>query len=555
MTRSVVRPTLAALLLAACALGADAPPAEAQERGRRGGDGPEFLASPYLELGHWAYPVLDYWISRGRIGSLSPLTTPHRRMDVARAVERLAEGRLEPWEREWVRRLEREFAREIEYLRDGETRPEFRVRGRLGATAWSQTHRDPLRPELEGEFGDAELLERLFLHAAGQAGPIAGAVRTGWERHYHHDPQFPGGNVVPDRNFPIHRPQSLRLEEGYVELQGRYGRLFVGRMYRNWGPPKLRGFLRSDYAYSEEEVGYRLGGEKIFLAGFATAYSDFAGDTTRYVAAHRLEWRPSERLVISGSEGSIHGGPGENLNLRLVSPFAIWELAREGDKQTPSNLLGQFDVWWRPVDGLALWGSALVDATNKVRDEPPGSPFSGANCCEMGGAAGIEASDLARGWIFRARLTALQSLVYRTARPWEEWSVQRVGLGWDKGDLYLGTLEAEWLGRPGLSVALRLDVQARGEESDFAGRLRPPIEEVRAGFPKILVGETERTIRPAVSGRWHGALGGGWSLDAGWDLGVNVIQDYRHAPGDDRTEFVGRIRILLETPPGFLAID
>lgn len=410
-----------------------AAPGEAVAQGA--GSAEEFHASSYLPLKHWSYPILDYWISRGRIESLSPFTRPYRRMDVARAVDRLDQERVEPWEREWVRRLKGEFEPELRRFRGERTQPGFRLYGRFGGSYWSQTHRDPLRPELEGQFSDDEVLERLFLHAEGQAGPIAAALRTGWDRFYHHDAQFPDGNVVPDRNFPIHRPQSLRLEEGYVEVQGRYARLFVGRMYRDWGPPGVPGLLRSGYAYSEEEIGYRLGSDKLFLAGFVTSYSDFREDTTRYVGMHRLEWRPSERFMFSATEASIHGGPGENLNLRLVSPLAVWEIAREGDKQTPSNLLGQFDLWWRPVDGLTLWGSALVDATNEVREEDPGSPFTGANCCEMGGSVGLELSRLARGWIFRARASALQSLVYRTGRPWEEWTVQGIGLGWDKGDL------------------------------------------------------------------------------------------------------------------------
>lgn len=109
--------------------------------------------------------------------------------------------------------------------------------------------------------------------------------------------------------------------------------------------------------------------------------------------------------------------------------------------------------------------------------------------------------------------------------------------------------------RPGLSVTGRLDLQTRGEESDFAGRLRPPVEEVRAGFPKILVGEAEFTVRPSVAGRWRPLEAGGWGLDVEWDLGLNFIRDFRHRPGDDRTAFVGSLQVLLETPRAFLPLD
>ena len=51
---------------------------------------------------------------------------------------------------------------------------------------------------------------------------------------------------------------SARVEEGYLEFQSRYARVGFGSMYRNWGLPDLPGFLRSDYAYSQEEISYRV---------------------------------------------------------------------------------------------------------------------------------------------------------------------------------------------------------------------------------------------------------------------------------------------------------
>lgn len=515
---------------------------------------PPFHASAYLRLGHWAYPALDYWISAGRVDGLSPLTRPYRRIEVARAVRKLADADLPEREERWRARLAEELSAERAVLRGREPRAGFRVHGTAGAAWWSQTHRDPLRPELEGPFADDEVLERVFLHGSGEAGSIVGAIRGGWDRFYHHDAQFPGGDVVPVRNFPVHAPQSLRLEESYVELQGEYGRISVGRMYRNWGPPGMPGFLRSGYAYSEDEIGYRLGSEKVFLAGTFASYSDFAGDTTRYAAVHRLEWRPWDSFVVSASEATIHGGPSENLDLALIAPFSVWEVAREGDRGgAPSNFTGQVDLWWKPADAVTLYGSGLIDATNKVRDLPPDSPFTGRNCCEMGASLGVDVTGLAPGWMLRGQLSALQSLVYRTGRPWEEWTVDGLGLGWDKGDLYLGRLEASWLARPGLTLRARLDVQARGERSDISGNLRPPSDSI-PDFPLILVGETERTIRPSLSGRWHRPAGGGWAVDLDWDLGVSFIQDYRNRTGDDRTAFVGRIRLLLETPRAFLGL-
>lgn len=495
-------------------------------------------ASAYLPLGHWAYPMLDYWISIGRAETLSPFMTPYRRMDVARAVHRLEEERLGGVEEDWLRRFQEELGPELAVLRgEDESAGHFSLHLAAGATYRSQTHRDPLRPELEGRFSADRVLEHIFLDGNAQVGIVAGAARVGRDGIFRQDAQFPDGRVVVNRNAPFLDELGIRVEEGYVELQTRYASLFFGRMDRNWGLPRLPGFVRSGYAYSYEEIGYRFGVDRIFLAGTFTSLPDFSGDTTRFLSVHRLELRPVDQLVVAVTEAVIHGGPSRPLDLRQVNPLGIWHIT----DSEPRNAVGQVDLWWRPVRGLALYGSLIADATN--------SPRTSNSCCGMGGSVGLELSTLARGAVLRLQGTAIQSLVYRTSLPWEEWSVERIGLGWDKADLYLFTAEADWFRPGGLLLRPRLDIQVLGE-GDFR-QLRPPGDEL-PDLPRILIGEAELTVRPAVAGRWRS--GGAFPLDLEWDLGVNFIDDVRHQAGERRTEFVGSLRLVVETPPALFPL-
>lgn len=489
-------------------------------------------ASAYLPLGHWAYPILEYWISAGRIDDLSPFVKPWRRLDVARAVAELEEGPLRGFDRTWIARLERELAPELALLR-GDERANERLELRFGLAGdyYSQTHRDVLRPQLDGPFSDPEVFERMIFAGYGQGGILAMGFRGERNKFLVHDAQFPGGRVVPDLNLPIFDEGSMRVEEGYAELQTKYARVFFGRMYRNWGAPRLLGFLRSSYAYSEEEIGYRFGTDRIFLVGSFASYADFKGDTTHYVATHRLEIRPVDDLMIAVSEAAVQGGPSQKLDFRLVNPIGVWQIARS-DGNPPHNKLGQLDLWWRAGPGLVLYGSLLADATNEE-----------GSCCQIGGSAGFELPALVPGLVIRANATAIQSLVYRTRLPWEEFSVENIGLGWDKTDLYLATLEVDWFGPGGLFLRPRIDVQLKGA-GDFRA-LRPPDDQLPT-FPRILVGDAERTIRPALAGRWRSATVA--PIDLEWDLGVNFIQDYRNVTGDDRTEFVGTFKVLVESP-------
>lgn len=547
VTRAALLPLAVAAFLSislpATSLDAQAP----GERAPRSAGASGFEASPYLPMGHWAYDVLDRWIADGRVDGLSPLTRPWRRMDVARVVRGLSRSRLDAWEEGWLDRLRDEFRLELERL-SGVSELDGHLRARLaaGGTFRSQSHRDPLRAELSGPFSDATLQEWGSLDVTGAAGPVAGAVRLRRDGQYTEDPQFPDGRVVREQALSLESigidELKVRPEDAYLELQTEFARLGFGRMERNWGVPHVHGFVRSDYAYSYEELSWRVGGDRIFLTGTLTQLGDMAGDTTRHLSTHRLEVRPADGLVLAVTEAVIHGGPSRPLDLGFVNPVSIWHL--EGGSR---NAAGQVDAWWRPAQGLVLYGSLLADATNAPAGEDP-------SCCQMGGTVGLELPGLVDAWNLRAQLSSVQSLTYRTAVPWEEWSVRGLGLGWDKADLHLLTLEGEWMGRPGLTVRPRLDVQALGERSDFTGDLRPPADQL-PDFPRVLVGETELTVRPSINGRWRPAAQGDWGLELSWDLGVNVVRDVSHVAGEHRTELVGSVRAVLRTPRALLPLD
>jgi len=536
----VSRRTLAGwLLVSSAGLLLWAPFARAQSVSRSGaraerGSGERFTASSYLPIGHWAYPQLEYWISVGRIDNLSPFVKPYRRIDIARALLDLEDQRLYGFEKTWMERLEWEFASELEVLRGGNVdQGEINMHFESGAVYRSQSHRDLLRPELDNpKFSKDKLDEHIFLHGRGHGGHFAAAFRAGRDGIYTRDPQFPGGRVVPHLAAPALNELKIRVEEGYGELQTKYARLFFGRMYRNWGPPQQKGFLRSDYAYSEEELGYRFGTDRVFLIGSIASYQDFRGDTTHYVAMHRLEVRPIPDFMISVSEATVHGGPSQGLDFRLVNPFAIWQIART-DNDPPHNKLGQVDFWWRVTHGFTMYGSALLDSTNGTQ-----------SCCQIGGTFGLEFPVFRPGIMLRASATAIQSLAYRTSLPWEAYSVERIGIGGDKADVILGTLEIEWLASADLTLRPRLQLQAKGE-GDFR-QLRPP-GAVLDTIARILIGDAETTIRPGIAGRWRINRGSS-TIDLEWDFGLNAISDYRNVTGDNRTEFVGTLKAVVETP-------
>lgn len=531
---------------------AHAPSGARAQQGEPGAQQPDpaasFHASPYLEMGSWEYQILDYWIASGRINSLSPFTQPYRRMDVARAIRAMRGEHLKPFEERWLRRFQAEFRPELATL-DGDRRENayLTMRASAGAADWTQTSRDPLLPKLHGQFARNRILERVSLDFGVQAGPLAAGLSGVRDGIYRHDAGYPNGRVIPKQDFLFLLHESgIRVEQSYAELQTRYARISVGRMYRNWGAPHMLGFLLSDYAYSWNQVGWRIGSNKIFATGLFASFNDFPGDTTRYFAVHRLEWRARPNLMLAVSESIVEGGPNARLDFRLLNPIGPWQLTTKESNERRNNA-GELDAWWRPVNGLALSGSFMAGSGTSLFQK------TDAVCCQFGGTFGIEMPGIARGWSLRLQGTELQSLVYRTRLPWEQYTVADVGLGWDKGDFRLGTIEATWLGGDGLVLKPRIDIQQKGT-GDFHGRLRPPPDSI-PGYPTVIVGQAETTIRPALAGEWHRQLGSGWTVDMNWDVGVDFIRDFQHVKGRNATALVGLFRVMIRTPRLLFGLD
>ncbi|NIR46580.1 MAG: hypothetical protein GWN99_19220 [Gemmatimonadetes bacterium] len=493
-----------------------------------------YYGSRYLELSNWSYRYIELLVARGRLGGLSPLVQPYRRADVAAALVRAErEEQLERSEREWFELLKREFAPEIDRIVRG--RPQdisFLAEVGAGLDAMSHTHRDPLRPE-----GPAKVFPTVMLGLYGEAPAVAGALRLRWDNHYLNDPQFPNGRVVPRRACdPLVDDCAYRVEEAYVELQLPYVRLFLGRMYRNWGLPGQFGFLVSPYSYSYDHVGYRFGTDRIGLTGFFTSFNDFPGDTARHMSTHRFDWMIRDNLVLSVGESVIYGGENRRIDLALINPVGVYEISSgRGRRGGDVNALGMAELWWRPFANLVTYASFMVDNTN-VGDV---GVDHGLNQYAWG--LGVQLPAVKPNLGLRADLSVVNSLAYRSrVDPYEYYAVGEpgwgIGLAHDRVDAVTLSTLADWFLLPNLLLRPQLVLLWKGE----ADITDPWPDDAFTGFPKLLVGVVETTVRPALGGQWTFSRG-----DFRWDLGVNFIENEDHVEKGWVAEVVGRARFAI----------
>jgi hypothetical protein len=392
----------------------------------------------------------------------------------------------------------------------------------------SHTHRDVLRPS-----GDDAVYGLFEVELAAEAPVLASDFRMRWDNHLLNDPQFPGGVVEFRECDPVVSRCAYRIEEAYVELQVPYVRVFLGRMYRNWGAPGAMGFLVSPYNYSYDNLGYRFGTAKISLSGFLALPNDFPGDTARYFSTHRLDWQIRDNLVVSVSESAIWGGPDARMELAFVNPVGIWEImASKGSVER--NAMGAAEVWWRPFRPVAFYGGVLIDNT-RVND-----PGMAQGLTQWGVEFGVQFPNISRTLALRADLNIINSLAYRSRIDfYQYYTMNSVGIAHDRTDVILVHTQADWFGPFGLVLQPKLDFMWKGE----ADITDPWPDNAFVDYDLLLVGVVEKTIRPALAGRWNFGWGSKrqWTVDAIWDLGVNIVQNNDHVVSDWDAEFVGKI--------------
>lgn len=487
-----------------------------------------FRTSPYLSLDHWAYPYLNALLARGKLEGLPLAIQPYRRVDVASAVAAALEsGDVSPAEREWLEAIAEELAYETRLVTGGD-RQELRFTTELnaGLKGVSQRHRDPLRPE-----GDEALWPVFGLELAADAPAIAAAFDFRWDRHYINDPQFPNGRVNQFRECdPIVAECSYRVEEGYIELQLPYVRLSFGRLYRNWSVPGTRGLLLSDYAYSYDHIGYQFGTSRLSMSGMFTPLADFQGDTTRYLAMHRLDWQIRDNLLVSLSESVIWGGEDAKLDFNVINPIGIWEInPQSGSRQR--NTLGLVEAWWRPFSNLITHGSLLVDNTRVGEEGEKGG------LTQYAAAFGLQVPRVTPTFGLRGDFSVVSSLAYRSRiGDVEYYAVDGIGLGRDLTDALIYRLTGDWLVSSSVVLQPAVTVLRRGQAN--IRQMWP--DDAFTTYDPLLVGTVETTVRPALGGQIRFPYG-----EVTWDAGLNFVKNVDNMDGDWEVEGVASSRITL----------
>ncbi len=481
-------------------------------------------------MGHWAYRYIDLLIARGRMGNLQPLVQPYRRSDLATAIRHAeAAGELSDAERSWLAPLQTEFASELSLLADTLAWTSSAVNAELAAGSWvmSERHRDLLRPE-----GGGAVYPFLNVGFSAEFPSVVADLWFRWDQWLLNDPQFPDGTVVEShpRVFGF-LDFGARVEQGYLEVQAPYFRIFAGRIYRNWGLPETSGLLISNYPYSYDQIGYRVGTDKLSVTGFVAQLDEFPDNVKRWLSAHRVDWRARDNLVLAVTEEVVYGGENRSFDFRLANPISVWLVAGFGEDfaaegPNTNNNLTELSVWWRPTSGLLTYLSVAID-------DFPGGGTPALYAAHLS----LQLPRIGRDLAARLDYSQVATLTYRSVKAFEVVAFRNLGLGRDISDHDLLSVQLDWIPRGSLILSPRAELLRRGE-----GDLRDPWPAgVTNSGPTLFTGEVETTLRLAFAGQWRPSR----LAVLRWDIGGNFVWDAGHEAGRQASDFAARVRVAF----------
>ncbi len=439
------------------------------------------------------------WIAalqrRGLLLSLNPTQLPYTYADVARALAE-AEG-LHALERDWTARLRARFA-PADTL--GAEAVGIAVRPDVQAAA--STRPDPLRPDDDAPH----LYPALGLQGWGLWGPFVaeGGLTHAW--FYDRDPD----------GLDAARRLYIRSENGYIGARAHRVSAYLGRFHHHWAPPGAPGLVLSDNARSFDNLYLRFGERRLTLSGLlgeldnADPDGGFTGATfrngskRRYVAAHRLDWRPTPRFTLSISEAVLYAGGGSEPSIRFLNPVQAFLF--EGDnlpKNDDNNIMIGFQAWGL-IGRTRLHAQLLLDDVVVESNYPMRIAFAGA-------------AGHARG---RADLGVAFELVgsqtYNTPEPEARYLYLKRGLGTQFVDYVRADAFAEYV-LPGRRSALTARPYATVLYQGERTPLMPLIKPGQGEATWVLYGDAVRTVRGAVLVRLQPSAY--WSFEA--DAGLN----------------------------------
>ena len=478
-----------------------------------------------IPVGDYAYDYIVRLQRRGHLLELNPTSVPYRRGEILRALANVDTMRLEVSEAHWIKLLNRS----LKPARKSKDEAEIGYRFAVAANTINSDRMDMMRPH-----GDAVNFYWYGTWASAyiDTGPVVAEMGLYHNRFYENDPD---GLDTALRLW-------ARSEHSYAGFHTRWASVYAGRWDAHWAVPGATAVAVSNNARSRDQLMLRLGGPRLSVTGLLSELDSATGayftgraaddtvrtvSTRRFFAAHRWDWRPSKKFMISFLESAIYSGIGSGISLKYLNPLHPFTFVVDNVPKNDENNGFLGGLMWAQYRKLTLHGQLYVD---DIKLQPSKGPETITYIVTGSAAYALPRADITLGF------DAVTSRAYNAPQAPGRYVYLNRGLATQFSDYVQTSLGAEvfldhWV--PGLRAGAGAVALWQGERD-----MRQPFPGLDESPRNILDGNIRRTIRGAVLAAWQPRH---WFW-VSMDLGINTTsQD--SVPR--KTRFVGLVHAGL----------
>ena len=467
-----------------------------------------------------AYYLIQRLQQRGFLLELHPSSLPYTSGDVATALDALDSTQVDSRIANWIHLLRRHLGEALPA-----DNPIFDIS--LSAGIESTTHRrmEPLRPlDASALYSNAELMAQVeykrFIAHSG--------LRH--DNYYDRD---------PDGLDAVNRIQT-RSNLSYLAYNTSFFSALLGRAPVHWGPFQTTAPLLSDNPINFDQLQVRFGTDKLSFSSVlgeldsitsdsrftGTAGADsVGGNERRFLAAHRLDWRPSKHFSLTLLESILFSGVSSGASLKFLNPLHPYIISVDSPPKNDEN---------NGLIGLMLWGQArpFTFYTQLMIDD-----FDLINASEPTGfawASSIRIADVFPATDAGIALDMVSTRAYNAPQPEGRYLYLGRGLATSFNDyIQLSAFADLYLDQfiAGLTLSPHIQYLAQG---DGLINQTYPGNEIKT----ILNGTVEHTTRLGLKI----VLAGSHLYWLETNMGVNLIRNRSGIAENNVTLFVGQIR-------------
>ena len=437
-----------------------------------------------LLLSDNAYQYIERLQKRGFLLDLNPTALPYTYSDVSKALKNTSKNSLSELENKWFIEIEKRISRK---KLKGDHAKSIEIQSLLNISDTKRLNTlEPLR-------NDLYLYPEVKLRAAISNDFFVGSLNLTHSYYYDQDPD---GIDSGDRLY-------IRPEDSYMGLNYSSFNIYLGRFDQHWGSygnsstvlsSNARSFDRFKVGFSSKYISIEsmigeldnLSSNRLFEGkAFET------GSQRRYIAAHRIDWRPNNSFTLTYFESVIYSGYNSGLSPKFMNPLLAFGFVSSNSPINDNvNLLMGLSTWWH-YGNLTIDTQIMLDDIH-VEDKEEVTTFSAM--------FNFNVSDLIQRTDIGFSLETVAYQTYNAPKASERYLYLKRGIATQNTDYVLGRLYTkvyleEYI--KGLTINPSITYYLQGEQI-----INQPI--VRTNHDGslidiILTGKAERTFRGSVN--------------------------------------------------------